>query len=80
MLEGLTGAECVMDDIIVYGCGETMYSAIHNHDRNLTTVLQRVREVGLKLNKVKFKLRQKEVKYMGSILTAVGLRPDPEKS
>lgn len=79
VLEGLTGAECVMDDIIVYGCGETMDSAIQDHDRNLTAVLQRAREVGLKLNKDKFKLRQTEVKYMGSILTAEGLRPDPEK-
>ena len=79
VLEGLTGAECVMDDIIVYGCGETMDSAIQDHDRNLTAVLQRAREVGLKLNKDKFKLRQTEVEYMGSILTAEGLRPDPEK-
>ena len=69
----------MMDDIIVYGCGETMDSAIQDHDRNLTAVLQRAREVGLKLNKDKFKLRQTEVKYMGSILTAEGLRPDPEK-
>ncbi|XP_061185196.1 uncharacterized protein K02A2.6-like [Saccostrea echinata] len=36
VLEGLTGAECVMDDIIVYGCGQTMESAIRDHDRNLT--------------------------------------------
>ena len=79
VLEGLTGAECVMDDIIVYGCGETMDSAIQDHDRNLTAVLQRAREVGLKLNKDQFKLRQTEDKYMGSILTAEGLRPDPEK-
>ena len=69
----------MIDDIIVYGCGETMDSAIDDHDRNLTAVLQRAREVGLKLNKDKFKLPQTEVKYMGSILTAEGLRPDPEK-
>lgn len=79
VLEGLTGAECVMDDIIVYGCGQTMESAIQDHDRNLTAVLQRARDVGLKLNKDKFKLRQTEVKYMGNILTADGIRPDPDK-
>ncbi|XP_062610719.1 uncharacterized protein K02A2.6-like [Saccostrea cucullata] len=79
VLEGLSGAECVMDDIIVYGRGQTMESAIRDNDRNLTAVLQRAREVGLKLNKDKFKLRQTEVKYMGSILTAVGIRPDPDK-
>ena len=33
VLEGLSGAECVMDDIIVYGCGETMDSAIHDQGR-----------------------------------------------
>lgn len=68
-----------MDDIIVYGCGQTMESAIQDHDRNLTAFLQRAREVGLKLNKDKFKLRQTEVKYMGNILTADGIRPDPDK-
>ena len=42
VLEELTRAECVMDDIIVYGCGETMDSAIRDHDSNLTAVLQRL--------------------------------------
>lgn len=44
ILEGLTVAECFMDDIIVYGCGQTMDSAIQDHDCNLTAVLQRARE------------------------------------
>ena len=52
---------------------------IQDHDRNLTVVLQRAQEVGLKLNMDKSKLCQTEVKYMGSILTAEWLRPDPEK-
>lgn len=59
-----------MDDIIVYSCGQTMESAIQDHDCNLTAVVQKARKVGLKLNKDKFKLRQTEFKYMGNILTA----------
>lgn len=72
-----TVVEYVMDDIIIYG--ETMESAIQDRDRNLKAVLQRAREVRLKLNKDKFKFRQTEVKYMDSILTTEGLRPDPDK-
>lgn len=69
----------MMDDIIVFGCGENMETAIQDHDSNLLAVLQRARAVGLKLNKDKFKLRQTEVKYMDSILTADGTCPDPDK-
>jgi hypothetical protein len=79
VLEGLSGAECVMDDIIVFGCGDNMETAILDHDADLIAVLQRARAVGLKLNKDKFRLRQTEVKYMGSILTAEGICPDPDK-
>lgn len=43
------------------------------------TVVQRAHKVGLKLNKDKFMLRQTEFKYMGNILTADGIRPDPDK-
>ena len=68
-----------MDDIIVFGCGDNMETAIQDLDANLIAVLQRARAVGLKLNKDKFRLRQTDVKYMCSILTAENIRPDPDK-
>ena len=79
VLEGLSGTEAIIDDILVYGCGDTTEEAIIDHDRKLRDLLERARSVGLKFNKDKLKLRQSEVKYMGQILTADGMRPDPEK-
>lgn len=68
-----------MDDNIFYGFGKTMESANQDHDHNLPVVLQRACEVGLKLNKNKFKLRQTDLKCMSNILTAGGIRPDPDE-
>lgn len=56
-----------------------MESEIHDSDRNLKAILQRAREVGLKLNKAQSKVRQTEIKYIGNILTADGIRLDPDK-
>ena len=78
-LEGLQGTEVIVDDILVYGQGETMEEAIRDHDEKLVKVLERARAVGLKLNKDKLKLRQTEVSYMGHVLTSSGVRADPTK-
>ena len=45
LLEGLNGVECYQDDIIVHG------RTVEEHDSILLTVLQRIKESGLKLNK-----------------------------
>ena len=42
-------------------------------------VLKRSRELGLKFNPHKAKLRVPEVSYVGHLFTADGLKPDPEK-
>ena len=47
LLEGLNGVECYQDDIIVHG------RTVEEHDSILLTVLQRIKESGLKLNKQK---------------------------
>ena len=78
VLEGLSGTEAIIDDILVYGCGDTTEEAIIDHDSNLHALLERARSVGVKLNKDKLKLCQSEIKNMGQILTADGMRPDPE--
>ena len=62
-----------IDDIIVYGATE------EEHEENLRKVLQRLREVGLKLKPQKCKFFQKEVTYLGHVISAEGLKPDPEK-
>lgn len=68
-----------MDDIIVYGCGQIMELVIQDYDCKLIVVLQRVCEVGLKLNKDKFKFCQIEVKYMGNIFIVDGICFDLDK-
>lgn len=45
--EGLQHTEVIMDDILVYGSGETMEDAIKDHDFHLQALLRRAREVGL---------------------------------
>ena len=41
--------------------------------------MKRSRKVGLKLNRSKMKIMTTEVPYIGHILTANGLKPDPSK-
>ena len=78
-LEGLPGVLCIADDILVYGEGEDMDTAIADHDRKLVQLLQRCRQCNLKLNKEKLRLRLTEVKFVGHILSNEGLKPDPQK-
>lgn len=78
-LQGLKGVSVIADDILLYGCGDTTEEALADHDINLAALLQRAREVNLKLNRKKLKLKLPSVPYMGHLLTTEGLRPDPEK-
>ena len=72
LLEGYP-CEVIVDDILVWGSTEA------EHDRNLLKVLDRIREINLKLKWDKCKFKVNEVGYVGHLLTAEGLKPDPEK-
>ena len=61
------------DDLIVYGKDQ------EEHDHNLRRLLERANKCNVKFNKDKMQLNKKEVKYLGHIVSADGLRPDPEK-
>ncbi|CAB4037831.1 Hypothetical predicted protein, partial [Paramuricea clavata] len=61
-----------MDDVIVAGDETT-------HDEQLTKFLERASTQGLKLNREKCKIRQREVPYVGHLLTAEGLKMDSRK-
>ena len=69
----------IRDDILVVGYGETDSEALLNHDQNVVRLLERAKQVHLKLNKNKVKLRQAEVKFMGHVISRDGLKPDPDK-
>ncbi|XP_028839495.1 uncharacterized protein K02A2.6-like isoform X3 [Denticeps clupeoides] len=78
-LEGLQGIYVIADDILITGEGETWEKANQDHDDKLRALLNRCREKSIKLNVEKFQLRRSEVPYIGHLLTADGLRVDPEK-
>ena len=63
----------IVDNILVWG------TTNEEHDANLKKILDRVREVGLKLNFSKCKFRATGVTFVGHKFTEEGLQPDPEK-
>ena len=78
-LADLRGVIVIGDDILVVGYGATDAEAPSDHDRNVTRLLVRARQVNLKLNKSKVKLRKTEVKFMGHVISNEGLKPDPDR-
>ena len=73
MLEGIDHAYAIMDDILITGRN------VAHHDSVLEAVLQRAKSYNLRLNIDKVKVRKSEVQYVGHIISAEGLKPDPEK-
>ena len=78
-LYGLQSVVAVHDDIIVWGKGSTDQEASEDNDNNLRKLLQRCREVNLKLNREKVELKQTQINYLGHIISSDGLRTDPKK-
>lgn len=72
-IDDLEGCDNYIDDIIVYA------DSIEEHNRRLAAVLERCREMNLKLNYDKCRFGVSEVTYLGHKITAQGLLPDPEK-
>ena len=58
---------------------KTQEEADANHDENLRKLLDRAREVNLKLNSKKMNLKKLEVKFMGHVISKDGPKPDPDK-
>ena len=78
-LADLPRVKVIRDDILVVGCGDTDCEVLVNHDQNVILLLDRAKQVNLKLNKNKVKLRQAEVEFMVHVISKDGLKPDPEK-
>ena len=72
-LEGLDGTWCIADDIIIAGTCEK------DHSAKINALLQRCAKLGIKLNSKKCQFKVPEVKFLGHVISADGLKPDPEK-
>ena len=70
---------CIADDIVLYGCGETMEEAQRDHDNNLANLLKRCKEKNVKLSYEKSMFNRTEIPFMGHLIASEGLKPDPAK-
>lgn len=62
-----------LDDVIIFA------DSYEEHLERLYLIFNRLRECNLKLNAKKCKLFQKQVKYVGFIVSADGISTDPDK-
>ena len=76
VLAGLHWKTCLVyiDDIIVVG------KSFDEHLCNLQAVLERLRQAGLKLHPQKCQLLRHKVTYLGHVVSAEGIAPDPDKT
>ncbi|XP_034075852.1 uncharacterized protein K02A2.6-like [Gymnodraco acuticeps] len=72
--EGLEGVFCHMDDVLVWGQTQ------EEHDARLYAVLEKIQKAGITLNVEKCDISKQEVTYLGHVITASGIRPDPSKT
>ena len=74
-LRGLVGKNCFvyLDNIIVFG------SIIEEHNQNLVKLLERLRQVGSKLQPKKCEYLRPKLKYLGHLKAKDGVKPNPDK-
>ena len=75
VLAGLHWQSCLvyLDDVLILG------RSFSEHLHNLRDVFDRLREAGLKLKPSKCTFGQKEVAFLGHIVSDQGIAPDPTK-
>ena len=73
IFQGLQGVIVFIDDILVTG------RTREEHTRNLRNVLDRLRQVGLRLRKSKCLFFQQSLEYLGHVISKEGIRPTDER-
>ena len=73
VLAGVEGTVNMIDDTLVYGRNQT------EHDERLEKVLQKLEEAGITLNAEKCEYSKASLTFLGHVVDASGIRPDPEK-
>ena len=69
----MEGFACLIDDILVFGKDQW------EHDDRLYTVMKKLQEAGLTLNRAKCEFCKTQVKFLGQVLTKDGVQSDPAK-
>jgi hypothetical protein len=77
--QDLNGVEVIADDFLIAGFGETGEEVDRSLETNERAFFKKCREWNLSLNKSKLKRSQTEVRFMGHLITADGLKADPAK-
>lgn len=73
MLANQPHAQAYLDDIIVFS------ATLEEHRVHLNKVLKRIMDWGLRLNAKKCKFFYSSIKFLGKLIDANGIRPDPSK-
>ena len=71
--EDIDGADAIVDDILIWGKDVT------EHNKCIEQVLQRVRNINLKLNAEKSIVQTDEVTYKRHVLSSTGIKPQVKK-
>ena len=74
ILDGLAGALCLMDDILIFGRDQKEY------DTRLTTALEKIQAAGVTLNKDKYEFNNTSLTFLGHTIDGKGISPDPQKT
>ena len=70
LLTGLDGVVCMLDDVLIYGKSQ------EEHDQHLERALE---SSGVTLNLDKCQFSKTSVRFLGQVIDAQGIRPDPDK-
>lgn len=73
LLAGIDGVACLLDDIVISGLNR------EEHDQRVLNVLQRLSEVGLRLNIKKCVFAVNRVCFLGYEIDSEGIHPSKEK-
>ena len=71
----LIGKNCFayIEDIEVFG------ETLEEHNKNLQIAVQRIKDLGLKLDPTKCEYLKPELEYLGHLITSDGIKPNPIK-
>jgi hypothetical protein len=69
----IAGVHVIFDDLLIAADDEA------EHDISLQMVLERARRLNVRFNSDKLQHKVRQVKYVGLLIAADGIRPDPDK-